>query len=89
MRKLPTRQVHVDFHASPSIEGVVHAFDKAQFQDSPRREARSVAVCGAKCGTGDSLYPGSKTDTEACRPIGRACRAVQAVDIPLDEGQNL
>jgi len=32
MRKLPTRQVHLDFHTSPDIPGIGAKFDKAQFQ---------------------------------------------------------
>jgi len=32
MRKLPVRQVHLDFHTSPFIPDVGKQFDKAQFQ---------------------------------------------------------
>ena len=36
MRKLPTRQVHLDFHTSPLIPGVGAQFDKTQFQQALR-----------------------------------------------------
>lgn len=57
MRKLPTRQVHLDFHTSPSIEGVGRAFDKAQFQEALRQGCVNSITVFAKCHHGMCYYP--------------------------------
>ena len=57
MAELPFRQVHLDFHTSPLIEGVGHDFEPEAFS-SQLEEARveSVTVF-AKCHHGMSYYP--------------------------------
>ena len=62
MRKLPTRQVHLDFHTSPLIPGVGARFDKKQFQAALiEGDVNSITVF-AKCHHGYCYYP-SKVGT--------------------------
>lgn len=57
MRKLPTRQVHLDFHTSPDIPGIGSRFDKKQFQAALKAShAQSITVF-AKCHHGYCYYP--------------------------------
>ncbi|MBQ4226670.1 MAG: beta-galactosidase trimerization domain-containing protein [Clostridia bacterium] len=63
MRKLPTRQVHLDFHTSPLIPGVGARFDKKQFQAALiEGDVNSITVF-AKCHHGYCYYP-SKVGTQ-------------------------
>ena len=57
MRKLPTRQVHLDFHTSPLIPGVGAQFDKAQFQQALREGDLNSITIFAKCHHGVCYYP--------------------------------
>ena len=57
MRKLPTRQVHLDFHTSPLIPGVGSRFDKAQFQAALREGNLNSITVFAKCHHGMCYYP--------------------------------
>lgn len=55
--KLPTRQVHLDFHTSPEIPGVGDAFDKAQFQAAIKEGNLNSTTVFAKCHHGLCYYP--------------------------------
>ncbi|MEE1200951.1 MAG: hypothetical protein U0L09_09895, partial [Christensenellales bacterium] len=55
--KLPTRQVHLDFHTSPEIPGVGDAFDKAQFQAAIKEGNLNSITVFAKCHHGLCYYP--------------------------------
>lgn len=57
MRKLPTRQVHLDFHTSPFIPGVGEQFDKAQFQAALKEGNLNSITIFAKCHHGYCYYP--------------------------------
>ena len=57
MRKLPTRQVHLDFHTSPLIPGVGERFDKAQFQQALKEGNLNSITVFAKCHHGVCYYP--------------------------------
>lgn len=57
MRKLPTRQVHLDFHTSPHIPGVGAQFDKAQFQAALKEGHLNSITIFAKCHHGYCYYP--------------------------------
>ena len=57
MRKLPVRQVHLDFHTSPFIPGVGKKFDKAQFQAAIKEGNLNSITVFAKCHHGMCYYP--------------------------------
>ena len=57
MRKMPTRQVHLDFHTSPHIPGVGEKFDKAQFQAALKEGNLNSITVFAKCHHGVCYYP--------------------------------
>ena len=57
MRKLPARQVHLDFHTSPHIPGVGSRFDKAQFQVALKEGNINSITVFAKCHHGYCYYP--------------------------------
>ncbi|MBR6767094.1 MAG: beta-galactosidase trimerization domain-containing protein [Clostridia bacterium] len=57
MRKLPTRQVHLDFHTSPHIPGIGSKFDKAQFQAALKEGNLNSITVFAKCHHGVCYYP--------------------------------
>lgn len=57
MRKLPTRQVHLDFHTSPLIPSVGEQFDKQQFQAALRAGNVNSVTVFAKCHHGYCYYP--------------------------------
>lgn len=57
MRRLPTRQVHLDFHTSEFMEGVGENFNKKQFQEALQMgHVNSITVFG-KCHHGYFYYP--------------------------------
>ena len=49
MRKMPSRQVHLDFHTSPLIPGVGSQFDKKQFQAALKEGNLNSITVFAKC----------------------------------------
>ena len=49
MYKLRFRQVHLDFHTAPAIEGVGVGFDAGQWQDSLRRAHVNSITCFGIC----------------------------------------
>lgn len=57
MRKLPTRQVHLDFHTSGLIPGVGDKFDKKQFQAALREGNVNSVTVFAKCHHGYCYFP--------------------------------
>ncbi|MBQ4157317.1 MAG: beta-galactosidase, partial [Clostridia bacterium] len=57
MRKMPSRQVHLDFHTSPMIPGVGEKFDKAQFQKALAEGNLNSITVFAKCHHGYCYYP--------------------------------
>lgn len=57
MRKLPSRQVHLDFHTSPHIPSVGAQFDKAQFQAALKEGNLNSITVFAKCHHGYCYYP--------------------------------
>lgn len=57
MRKLPTRQVHLDFHTSPHIPGIGKDFDAAQFQTALKEGNLNSMTVFAKCHHGVCYYP--------------------------------
>ena len=60
--RLPTRQVHLDFHTSPLISGIGADFDHDRFADTfAKANVQSVTVF-AKCHHGMCYYP-TKTGT--------------------------
>lgn len=57
MRKLPTRQVHLDFHTSEDIPGVGSAFSKENFQEALRLGNLNSITVFAKGHHGWCYYP--------------------------------
>ena len=57
MRKLPTRQVHLDFHTGEQIPGVAEAFDKEHFQRMLKEADLNSITVFAKCHHGMCYYP--------------------------------
>lgn len=85
-RKLPFRQVHLDFHTSPFVPGVGSKFDKKQFQDALKAGHVNSITVFSKCHHGMTYHPtecGKMHPTlngfnllgaqiEACKEIGVA-----------------
>ena len=79
----PRRQVHLDFHTSPHIDGIGKRFSKEQFQSAIKRGNINSITLFAKCHNGYCYYP-TKVGTmhphldfdllgaqiEACHEIG-------------------
>jgi hypothetical protein len=55
--QLPFRQVHLDFHTSPLIEGIGEDFDAEQFARTLREAHVDSVTCFAVCHHGLSYYP--------------------------------
>ena len=53
----PRRQVHLDFHTSPHIEGIGKRFSKEQFQSAIKRGNINSITLFAKCHNGYCYYP--------------------------------
>ena len=57
MRRMPSRQVHLDFHTSGHIPGVGSQFDKKQFQEALKTgHINSITIFG-KCHHGYHYFP--------------------------------
>jgi hypothetical protein len=56
MYKLRFRQVHLDFHTSPAIEGIGAAFDAKQWQEALRVGHVNSITCFSKCHHGWSYH---------------------------------
>lgn len=57
MRKLPARQVHLDFHTSPYIPDIGKRFNKQQFQAALKEGNVNSVTVFAKCHHGYCYYP--------------------------------
>lgn len=57
MHKLRFRQVHLDFHTSPDIDGIGEKFDKAQWQASLKKAHIDSITCFSSCHHGESYHP--------------------------------
>jgi hypothetical protein len=53
----PKRQVHLDFHTSPYIEGIGKRFSKKQFQSALKAGKVNSVTLFAKCHNGYCYYP--------------------------------
>ena len=63
MFKLPTRQVHLDFHTSPFIPDVGVEFDAKEFAKTVKQARINSITVFAKCHHGQCYYP-TKTGTQ-------------------------
>lgn len=57
MTSLPFRQIHLDFHTSPLIEGVGEDFDAEEFVKTLKEAHVNSVTVFAKCHHGMSYYP--------------------------------
>lgn len=57
MHKLRYRQIHLDFHTSPNIEGIGASFDKKQFQSALKTGHVDSITVFSKCHHGYSYHP--------------------------------
>ena len=57
IRKLPSRQVHLDFHTGPYIPDVGKRLDKKQFQEALKLGNLNSITVFAKCHHGFTYYP--------------------------------
>lgn len=51
------RQIHLDFHTSPHIDGIGDGFDKKRWQERLRRAEVNSITCFSKCHHGWSYHP--------------------------------
>lgn len=56
-KPLRFRQVHLDFHTSPDIQGIGEAFDKKEWQETLRAASVDSITCFSKCHHGLSYHP--------------------------------
>lgn len=56
-KSLRFRQVHLDFHTSPDIEGIGTAFDKKEWQETLQAAHVDSITCFSKCHHGLSYHP--------------------------------
>lgn len=56
-KSLPFRQVHLDFHTSPHIEGIGAKFDRAKWQDTLLAAGVNSITLFSKCHQGWSYHP--------------------------------
>ena len=56
-KKLPFRQVHLDFHTSPVITGIGRQFDKAHWQRTLKEARVNSITLFSKCHHGWSYHP--------------------------------
>lgn len=57
MKALPFRQIHLDFHTSPYIEGIGERFDKEEFVSTLKKAHVNSINLFAKCHHGMYYYP--------------------------------
>lgn len=57
MHKLRFRQIHLDYHTSPHIDGIGADFDKTKWQDTLKRGHVNSITCFSKCHHGWSYHP--------------------------------
>ncbi len=84
MRRLPARQVHLDFHTSEYMEKVGSQFDKKQFQEVLKEgHVNSITVFG-KCHHGyhyfpttvGTIHPGLKPGKDLAGEMMEACHEI-------------
>jgi Hypothetical glycosyl hydrolase 6/Beta-galactosidase trimerisation domain len=56
-KSLRFRQIHLDFHTSPDIEGIGSKFDKKEWQETLQRARVDSITCFSKCHHGLSYHP--------------------------------
>ncbi|MCQ2463292.1 MAG: alpha-L-fucosidase [Clostridia bacterium] len=96
MEDFRMRQVHLDFHTSPAIDGIGEKFDKKEWQETLKTGRVNSITVFSKCHHGYSyhpsevneMHPGLKFDLlgaqlEACREIG--VKAPVYISAGLDE----
>ncbi len=84
-RRLPFRQVHLDFHTSPQIPGIGENFDKARWQETLHEARVNSITLFSKCHHGWSYHPTQvgklhphlnfdllRAQYDACKEIGVA-----------------
>ncbi|MDD5351088.1 MAG: beta-galactosidase trimerization domain-containing protein [Chthoniobacteraceae bacterium] len=82
-KSLRFRQIHLDFHTSPAIEGIGAAFDKKEWQETLQTARVDSITLFSKCHHGLSYHPTTvgvqhphltfdllRTQMDACREIG-------------------
>ena len=57
MHKLRFRQIHLDFHTSPNIDGIGEYFDKKQWQETLQKAHINSITCFSSCHHGMSYHP--------------------------------
>lgn len=57
LKELPFRQIHLDFHTSPDIQGIGAKFDKAQWQDTLLGAQVNSITLFSKCHHGWNYHP--------------------------------
>lgn len=85
LRSLPTRQIHLDFHTSPHIEGIGEKFDKARWQDTLLEARVNSITLFSKCHHGWTYHPTTvgkihphlkfdllRAQYDACKEVGIA-----------------
>ena len=90
------RQIHLDFHTSPAIDGIGEKFDKKEWQEALKLGHVDSITVFSKCHHGYSYHPSKVNEThpglkfdllgaqlEACREIG--VRAPVYISAGLDE----
>jgi len=102
IRKLPTRQVHLDFHTGPFVPDVGKKFDKAQFQKALKLGNVNSITVFAKCHHGLTYFPSKVSRQhptmeqgfdmtgamiEACHEIGVAAPVYITVGFSEDDAK--
>ncbi len=70
MVRLPSRQVHLDFHTSEHIPGVGHRFDAANFQEALKLGHLNSITIFAKCHHSWAYYPTCAGQVHPTLPAG-------------------
>ena len=65
--KTRSRQIHLDFHTSPLIEGIGKDFNKEEFEKKKKKARVNSITCFARCHHG-YLYYDSKINKERVHP---------------------
>ena len=87
-KTLPFRQVHLDFHTSPHIDGIGKKFDKARWQEALLAARVNSVTLFSKCHHGWSYHPTKvgKThpglDIDLLRAQYDACKEV-GISVPI------
>lgn len=88
MDKLRFRQIHLDFHTSPDIDGIGAEFDKKHWQDTLKQAAVDSITCFSSCHHGWSYHPTKvgkmhpKLGFDLLRAQMNACKEIN-VNVPV------